>query len=155
MEKFNFEPGESPPPDTPAKNPYRLVHPDYCLIENGAVSYTPAGLRLYTGLFSQHGLPLPLPTAPEAYTAAMWQLADAMAAEIFGDLQHDLPSMAMGEKDLAVGWLAGDVAQRKRAADAVIAARTAENLLQQVGANITSLGLARIHRPQKRNRPLS
>lgn len=155
MEKFNFEPSEPLPPDTPDKNPYRLIHPDYCRIENGAVRYTPAGLRFYTGLFGQHGLPLPLPADPEAYTAAMWRLADAMAEEIVEDLQRDLPSMAMGEKALALGWLTGDADQRKLAADTITEARTAEALLQHAGSNVTGLGLARVHRPQKRNRPLS
>jgi hypothetical protein len=155
MEKFSFETSEPLPAVTPAKNPYRLVHPDYYCIDNGTVRYTPAGLRLYTEQFGRHGLPLPLPVTPEAYIAAMWRLADALAGKALEDLQRDLPSMAMGEKAVAWGWLVNDADQRKLAATRITSARSTETLLRQAGANVTSLDLARVRQSQKRNRPRS
>lgn len=128
------------------RNPHALLHADFCRFEGGLVHYTQAGLRLYTRLFKQHDLPLPLPTSRVEFIAHMWRVTDAMVATALAELHEDLPVMSKSERAVAEGWLTGDPDARARASATIVQAHEDAAAAQKAGSNVTALSHARLHR---------
>lgn len=131
---------------TSATGSYRLTGTDWCVIENGIVRYTQAGLRHYTDLFRRHGLALPLPSDEASYKAALWSVADKLGADLVCETIRDLPQMARAEAAVAKCWLERDTAGMAEHAAALTSAASEQASLTCRGANIESLALARITR---------
>ena len=65
----------------------KITHTDFVQRVGDEVRYSQAGLRLYSSLCKEYGLPLPLPRMYDDWKALAWAVIDAQAGEMAAIIQ--------------------------------------------------------------------